>query len=82
MEKLQEEKNAKLYIHVSVENLLQNAESAEVSDIGLTAATSAVFGQPNILFTFAPPDLLSRHQFSLFKPGFQKDNYDHDNDQF
>ena len=34
-QKLQEEKNAKLEIPVFVKNLHQNAESAEVSDIGM-----------------------------------------------
>ena len=49
-----------------LENLRQNAESAKVSDIGLTTgnfmiycfyfeATLAVFSQPNILFTLTPP---------------------------
>ena len=70
-EKKRETRNSRL------ENLRQNAESAEVSDIGLTStnfmiycflfeAIWAVFGQAKILFAFAPADLLPGHQFPLF----------------
>ena len=65
-----------LKLNSRLENLHQNAKSAEVSDIGLTTINFMIAfslkprrqSSVNLtfFFTFAPSDLLSSHQFPLF----------------